>query len=63
MSHKNFSTVIGAIFLVIAVLHLLRLLLRWDVSIGGWDVPMWLSGVAIIVSAYLGYQGIRLGKK
>jgi hypothetical protein len=29
----------------------------------GWTVPKWLSWVALIVSGYLGYEGLRLAIK
>jgi hypothetical protein len=26
-------------------------------------VPMWVSGIAVVITGYLGYQGIRLARK
>lgn len=63
MSQKTFSLVAGIIFSIIALLHLLRIIYGWDPVIQGWTVPKWLSWVALIVSAYLGYEGLRLAKK
>lgn len=63
MTHKTYLTLTGAIFLLIAVLHLLRAIYGWDAAIGGWVVPLWLSWVALVVAGYLGYQGIKFGKK
>lgn len=63
MTSQNFSRIAGGLFLVIALLHLLRLVLKWQAEIGGWNVPMWLSVAALIVAGYLGYQGLKLGKK
>lgn len=63
MNIKTFAKVSGVIFLIIAILHLLRLVLQWDAAIGGWDVPMWLSIAALFIAGYLGYQGVRLSKK
>lgn len=60
MSQHAFNVTAGVIFLIIAVLHAIRLFLRWEAVIGGWTVPVWISGVAIVVSGYLAYTGLRL---
>lgn len=59
MNRKTFSTVVGIIFSVIAVLHLLRAILGWNAVIGTFSVPMWLSWVAVVVAAYLAYSALR----
>ncbi|MBI4489032.1 MAG: hypothetical protein HY694_08090 [Deltaproteobacteria bacterium] len=63
MSKKTFAFTAGAIFALIALLHLLRIVFGWHAEIGGWEVPTWISWVAVIIAAYLGYEGIRLGKR
>ena len=35
---------------LVAVAHLLRIILRTEVMIGGTPVPMWVSGVACVVA-------------
>jgi hypothetical protein len=42
--------------------HALRLIFKWVVLIGGWQVPMWVSAVAIVISAYLAYEGFRINQ-
>lgn len=49
--------VTALIFLAIAVLHGLRLYYGWGAIVGGWLVPMWLSWAAVLVAAYLAFQG------
>ncbi len=52
------KTVLGinlAVFSVIGLLHLLRLVLQWPAQIGGWTVPIWLSVVAVLASGLLVY--------
>jgi hypothetical protein len=61
MSQKTFVGVAGVVFLLVALLHLLRLLLGWDAVIGGWSVPHWVSWAALAVSGYLAYTAFRLG--
>lgn len=60
MNQKNFSTVTLVIFLLIALLHALRLVYGWNAVIGGWEVPMWLSAVAVVLAGYLAYNAFRL---
>jgi hypothetical protein len=59
MSRKTFSFVAGLIFLVVGIAHLARLVLRWSVIIDGWAIPMWVSAVAIVVSGFLAFEGLR----
>jgi uncharacterized membrane protein len=59
MSQKAFSLVAGLIFLLVAVAHLLRLLLRWSVILNGWTVPMWVSAIALVVAGFLAFEGLR----
>ena len=62
MSQKIFTRITGVIFAVIAVLHGLRLLLGWSAVIGTWQVPAWVSWLALAVSGYLASTAFRLGK-
>ncbi len=57
MNQKKYFAVVSLIFLVIVVMHGLRVLNGWDAAIGGWSVPMWLSYVAIVLGAYLAWTG------
>lgn len=43
------------LFSLIGILHLLRLLRGWPAQIGGWDLPLWLSVIALILSGVLVY--------
>lgn len=63
MTQESFSVTAGVIFLIIAILHVLRIIIGWDAIIGGWAVPSWVSWLAIIVAGYLAYEGFRLAKK
>jgi hypothetical protein len=62
MNSKTFALVAGVIFALVALLHLLRIVLGWPAVIGGWAVPMWLSWVALVVSAALAYFGLKLAR-
>ena len=64
MSQKTFSLTAGIIFLLLAIGHVLRLAFgRWDITIAGQPIPSWPSWVALIVAAYLAYEGFRLSRR
>jgi hypothetical protein len=63
MTHKTFALLSGIIFIIVAVVHLFRLVQGWDITIAGWLVPMWVSWVGLIIPGILGYFGLRLGTK
>jgi hypothetical protein len=50
---KPFTLLAALIFAVIALIHLLRLIFGWVVTIVGADVPMWGSVVALVISGVL----------
>ena len=50
----------GSVFGLIALLHVLRLLLRWPAQIAGWTVPIWISWLAIPAAVALSIWAFRL---
>jgi len=63
MSQKTFSLVVSLVFLLIAVMHALRLALRWQAVVNGWSVPMWVSALALLIAAYLAFEGLMFGRR
>ena len=63
MSQRTFSLVVGVVFLLIAVGHLVRIVLGATFVIEGVAIPMWPSVLAAMVMAYLAGEGFRLSKK
>lgn len=63
MGQKSFSTTVGVVFALIALLHLVRALYGWEAVIGGWAMPFWASWVALVVSLYLAYTAFSLARK
>jgi len=47
------------VFLIVAVVHLLRIIFGWEVRIGGVDIPLWASWIALVAAAALAYPGLR----
>jgi hypothetical protein len=62
MSKSTYFLVSGAIFLVIAAVHGLRMLFKWEVVVGGWQAPLWVSAVGFVFAAYLTFEGFRLSR-
>jgi hypothetical protein len=63
MSRRAYLLVSAAIFFLVALLHLARIVFGWSAVIGGWSVPMWLSWVGIIVAGALAYFGFSLARQ
>jgi hypothetical protein len=50
------------LFLLIALLHAVRLLRGWQITIEGAVVPLWVSWIGLAITAYLAWQGFRLAR-
>ena len=59
LDQRTYNTVTAALFLVIAVLHLLRIVFGWSAQIGDVAIPQWVSWLALIVSGALAWSGFR----
>ena len=62
MTQRTFSLITATLFSVIALLHAVRILRGWQVTIGGGVVPIWVSWIGLVIAAYLAYQGFRLAR-
>jgi hypothetical protein len=60
MSRRAYLLITAIIFSLIALLHLVRIIFGWSATLGSWNVPMWLSWVALIVTGALAYFGFSL---
>ena len=50
---KPFTAMTVVLLALIAVLQLLRFVLGWEVTVNGLMVPVWLSGIAFVITAGL----------
>ena len=50
---KPFTTAALFILALVAIVHALRVLMGWSVTVNGSDVPMWVSVVAFVIAAGL----------
>ena len=63
MQQAAYNTITAVLFLVVALLHLLRIIFGWPAQIGDLSVPIWASWVAFVVAAALAYFGFRLNAR
>jgi len=59
MKPSVYGKVSGGIFLLVAIAHGYRAIAGAPVVIGGWDLPVWMSGVAAVVAVLLAVWGFR----
>ena len=57
MNQQTFVSVAAWFFLLVAILHLMRVGFGWDATVGPWQVPAWFSWAAAAAGAYLAYVG------
>jgi hypothetical protein len=63
MKQGSFLLVTSSFFALIALLHVLRLIYGWNVTIGEWTVPVWVSAVGFLIAGYLAFQGFLLMRR
>ena len=51
MTQRTFSLVTAVLFFLIALLHAIRLLRGWQVTIEGAVVPIWISWIGLAIAA------------
>lgn len=57
MTPKTYATVTATLFLVMGIVHLLRIIFGWHAEIGGLNIPLWVSWLALPVTGVLAYFG------
>lgn len=63
MSQQSFSRTAGIVFSLVALAHILRVVFHSDWIVEGIAIPFWVSWIAILIAAFLAYEGFRLGWK
>lgn len=58
MTKTTYISVVSILFLIVGVVHIMRIINGWDVNIGGYDVPLFASWIGAIVTLYLSFQGL-----
>ena len=60
---SKYVVVSGVLFGVIALVQAVRALNQWPVQVAGFDVPVWVSWVAMAVAGSLCVWAFRSGHK
>jgi hypothetical protein len=63
MNTKAYLIVSTFIFALVAVMHLIRLTLGWSVMLGMTSIPLWVSLLAVLVSAGIAIWGLTLVRR
>jgi hypothetical protein len=63
MTQRVFSLITATLFSLIAILHALRLLRGWQVTIGDIVLPVWVSWIGLVIAGYLAYEGFTLRRR
>lgn len=59
MATENISTISGALFAIMALLQLLRIIFGWTAQIANWQVPIWASIIAVLITGTLAYLNLK----
>lgn len=53
---KPFTTAAAVFLSLVALIHLFRLALGWEVTVNGIFIPLWASVIACLVTAVLAFK-------
>ena len=59
MKNKEIARYSGIVFLIVAILHALRVINSWTITIDAYVLPAWVSVVLVIVAGYLAYANLK----
>ena len=60
MSVKNFTLVVGFVFLVLGLLQAVRIIYGLDAVIGEWSLPLWVSGAIALFAFSLSFHAFKI---
>ena len=63
MKAHTFFAFASAVFSIVAIAHLLRVITGFEFVVAGWSVTIWVNSVAFLIAAVLGYHGLKLSRK
>ncbi|HEU4697340.1 MAG TPA: hypothetical protein VFR92_10310 [Sphingomicrobium sp.] len=56
---KPFTWIAAAIFALMAIVHVIRVITHFQIVLGSHQIPEWVSYVAIVVTAFLSWMLCR----
>jgi len=57
---RAYMQISGALFGIIALAHLLRLMRHWPIDLAGYMVPLWVSWLGLLLAGVLSIWALRL---
>ncbi len=63
MNGKTYLLISSAIFALVAILHIVRLINHWSIQIGTFAVPFWGSWLGFVIATALSIWAFRLMSK
>jgi len=57
---RRYILVSGSFLALLTCVQLIRLVLRWQVTVAGVDIPLWASAVAVLVAGSLAAWAFRV---
>jgi len=64
MSQKTFLFFIGILFLAKVLFILVWMTASgWLVTLNGWQMPMWLMVIGLVVDAFISWQAFKFAKR
>ena len=62
MKYREYCAISAALFAIVAIAHLLRVVLGLPINVDGVAVPMWISIVGVLIPAALAAWGFRIAR-
>jgi len=60
---KRYYAIASTLFLLVGILHFIRIINGWELILGDYMIPMWMSWVAVALLGYLTIRGFSYGSK
>ncbi len=57
---RKIHLAVGILFTIVALLHFARIIFGVNLVLGSWEVPYWLNGLGVIVTALFAYISFDL---
>ncbi len=54
---------VSVVFVLVAAAHVVRLLLGVEIVIQGWVMPLWFSGIGVLIPLLLAWLCLRAAKR
>jgi len=63
LSRKAFFLSIAFLITIAAGVHIIRAISGWQMQLASWQVPIWLSWVVGVITAFLAFHAWKFGSE